>query len=429
MAVYALVDCNNFYVSCERAFNPSLEGKPVIVLSNNDGCAVARSAEAKAIGVPMAEPAFKLRHLVDRHGLIMLSSNYALYGDMSERVMSVLATFAPATEVYSIDECFLDLEGFAVPDLTAWCQRVRATVRRWTGIPVSVGIGPTKTLAKLANRLAKKSPKTDGALDLHGHPEWITPALKRTPVGDVWGIGRQFAGHCGLNDIRTAFDLTRAADGWIKKTMGAVGLRTVMELRGTAVHTLETAPSDKHTTCCSRSFGESVTEFHYVRDAVVTFASRAAEKIRDDGLVAGALQVFADTDRFRQDQPQFSLQSVVRLSPPTSSTPHIIGAALRGLTTGWRDGYGYKRAGIILLDLVRPEDIPRDLFSPPPQANAKSTKLMAALDGINHRLGSGTVGFGAVLAAKTADAPWKTHAGNRTPSYTTKWEDLPVVRA
>jgi DNA polymerase V len=207
MAVYALVDCNNFYVSCERAFNPALEGKPVIVMSNNDGCAVARSAEAKAIGVGMGEPAFKLRHLVDNHGLIMLSSNYALYGDMSERVMSVLATFSPGAEVYSIDECFLELGGLPVDNLTAWSQQVRATVRRWTGIPVSVGIGTTKTLAKLANRLAKKSKKANGVLDLSRDTRWIEAALKQTPVGDVWGIGRQYAAHCGVNGIRTAYDM------------------------------------------------------------------------------------------------------------------------------------------------------------------------------------------------------------------------------
>lgn len=424
MAVYALVDCNNFYVSCERAFNPALEGKPVIVMSNNDGCAVARSAEAKAIGVGMGEPAFKLRRLVDSHGLIMLSSNYALYGDMSERVMSVLATFSPGAEVYSIDECFLDLDGLPVDDMTAWSHQIRATVRRWTGIPVSVGIGTTKTLAKLANRLAKKSPRTNGVLDLAGHPEWVTPALKQTPVGDVWGIGRQYAAHCGVNGIRTAFDLTKASDGWIKKTMGAGGLRTVMELRGTPVHTLDTAPSDKHTTCCSRSFGESVTEFDQVHDAVMTFASRAAEKIRGEGLVSGAVQVFAYTDRFRQDQPQFSLNAMIRLSPPTSSTPHIIGAALKGLKSAWRDGYAYKKAGVIMLDLVRPEDIPRDLFSPPPESGERPTALMAAVDGINSKLGKGAVGYG--LAPK--DAPWQMRRSNRTPSYTTSWDDLPVVK-
>ncbi|OAN44490.1 Y-family DNA polymerase [Magnetospirillum moscoviense] len=425
MAVYALVDCNNFYVSCERAFNPALEGKPVVVLSNNDGCAVARSAEAKTLGVPMGEPAFKLRDLAEKQGLIMLSSNYALYGDMSERVMSVLATFSPGAEVYSIDECFLDLDGLPVDDMTAWSHQIRATVRRWTGIPVSVGIGTTKTLAKLANRMAKKSPRTNGVLDLAGHLEWVTPALKQTPVGDVWGIGRQYAAHCGVNGIRTAFDLTKASDGWIKKTMGAVGLRTVMELRGTPVHTLDTAPSDKHTTCCSRSFGESVIEFQQVHDAVLTFASRATEKIRGEGLVAGAVQVFAYTDRFRPDQPQFSLNSMIRLSPPTSSTPHIIGAALKGLKSAWRDGYAYKKAGVIMLDLVRPEDVPRDLFSPPPESGARPTALMAALDGINSKLGKGAVGYG--LAPK--DAPWQMRCGNRTPSYTTNWDDLPVVKA
>jgi DNA polymerase V len=425
MAVYALVDCNNFYVSCERVFNPSLEGKPVIVLSNNDGCAVARSSEAKSIGVKMAAPAFKLKYLVETDGLIMLSSNYALYGDMSARVMSVLATFSPGAEVYSIDECFLDLDGLNVKDMTAWSQQIRATVKQWTGIPVSVGVGSTKTLAKLANRLAKKSATSDGVLDLVTRTEWLEPALKRTPVGDVWGIGRQYAANCAANGIVTAYDLTMAKDGWIKKTMGVVGLRTVMELRGTAVHTLETAPSDKQTTCCSRSFGKTVFEFNHVRDAVVSFASRAGEKIRNDGLVAGALQVFAYTDRFRPEQPQFSLNATIRLSPPTSSTPRIIGAALKGLEAEWREGYGYKKAGVIMLDLLRHEDVLKDLFSPPPDAGEKTQALMAAVDTINSKIGKGIVGYG--LASK--DAPWLMHCDHRTPSYTTSWDDLPIVKA
>ncbi|EPY02633.1 Y-family DNA polymerase [Magnetospirillum fulvum] len=423
MAVYALVDCNNFYVSCERVFNPALEGKPVAVLSNNDGCAVSRSAEAKAIGVPMGEPAFKLRPLVERHGLILQSSNYTLYGDMSERVMSVLATFAPGAEVYSIDECFLDLDGLAVPDLAAWCRHIRATVKRWTGIPVSVGIGGTKTLAKLANRLAKTSPRANGVLDLAGHPGWVEAALKRTPVREVWGIGRNYAGHCGLHGILTAYDLTQAEDGWIRKTMGAVGLRTVMELRGIPVHTLDTEPSDKQTTCCSRSFAETVTAYEHVHDAVLTFASRAAEKIRAETLVAGALQVFAYTDRFRRDQPQISLNAMVRLSPPTSSTPRVIAAAIAGLRSAWREGYAYKKAGVILLDLVNPANVPRDLFSPPP--NPRGQALMAAVDGLNGRLGKGLVGYGLI----PKDAPWQMRCGNRSPNYTTAWTDLPVARA
>lgn len=423
MASIALVDCNNFYVSCERIFRPVLEGKPVVVLSNNDGCAVARSNEAKALGIDMGAPAFKIRHLVDEASLVMLSSNYPLYGDMSARVMSVLATFAPATEVYSIDECFLDLEGMPQPDLTDWARQVRATVRQWTGIPVSVGIGPTKTLAKLANRLAKKSLKADGALDLTANPYWVERALKRTDVGDVWGIGRQYAGRCHLAGIRTAYDLTRADDGWIRKMMGNVGLRTVMELRGMAVHTMETEPAARQTCCCSRSFGGTTRDQRQVHDAVLTFASRAAEKVRRDHLVASALLVFIHTDRFRREEPQYSNAATLSLSPATADTKAIIAAAIRGLDLIWRDGFNIRKAGVLLLDLVDPATIPSDLFSAATPVRPKA--LMAALDGINRRFGRGAAGFG--LADK--DAPWRMNQGNKTPSYTTSWDGIPVVKA
>lgn len=404
-------------------FNPSLERKAIAVLSGNDGCAIARSAEAKALGVQMGEPAFKLRHYVEKNGLILMSSNFTLYGDLSSRVMSVLATFSPGISVYSIDEAFLDLDGLPLGDMTPWCQEVRATVLRWTGIPISVGVAPTKTLAKLANRMAKRSPRTGGCLDLSGHPEWLQRALKQTPVGDVWGIGRQFAGHCGVAGIRTAWDLTQASDGWVKKAMGAVGLRTVMELRGTAVHALEDGPADKQTTCVSRSFGEAVEDFGQVRDAVVSFATRAAQKIRRDGLVAGGIQAFAHTDRFRQDQPQHILSGTLRFATPTSSTPAIIAAATRLLEANREDGYGYKKAGILLFELVRPEDVPRDLFSsakdPRPEA------LMKAVDGLTDRMGRAVIGFG--LPAK--DAPWRAKSEHRSPNWTTQWEDIPVVKA
>jgi DNA polymerase V len=337
---------------------------------------VARSNEAKALSIAMGEPAFKIKHLVAEAGLVMLSSNYALYGDMSARVMNVLATFAPAVEVYSIDECFLELDGMPQPDLTDWARQLRVTVRQWTGIPVSVGIGPTKTLAKLANRLAKKSPRADGALDLTANPAWIEPALKKTDVADVWGIGRQFAAHCYTTGIRTAWDLTQADDGWIRKVMGKVGLRTVMELRGHAVHTMETEPANRQTCCCSRSFGEATRDQRHVHDAVVTFASRAAEKVRRDGLVAGALQVFIMTDRFRREEPQYSNAATMRLAPATANTPDIIAASTRGLDAIWRDGFNIRKAGIILLDLVDPA-IPRDLFSAPAPTRPKA--LMAAI--------------------------------------------------
>lgn len=422
MPTFALVDCNNFYASCERVFRPALEGKPVVVLSNNDGCVIARSNEAKALGIGMGEPWFKVRKLAEDGGVVAVSSNYALYGDMSERVMSVLADHAPSVEVYSIDESFLDLDRMAVPDLTAWCRNLRATVRRWTGIPVSIGIGPTKTLAKLANRLAKKSPRCAGVLDLANHPEWVESALKRTDVGDVWGIGRQWSGVLYLNDIRTAWDLRNADDGWIRKRMGNIGLRTVLELRGQAVHTLESEHADKQTCCCSRSFGEATTDRRHVHDAVVTFASRASEKVRKGGLVAGVVQVFIMTDRFRRDEPQYSNSAIIRLASPTSSTPSVIGAAMRGLEAIWKDGFAYRKAGVVLLELVRADAVPRDLFTvAAPQAPAA---LMKALDALNGRFGRGALGYG--LA--TPEAPWKMRQERKSPAYTTRIDELPVVR-
>lgn len=422
MARYGLCDANNFYCSCERVFDPSLDGRPVVVLSGNDGCAIARSAEAKALGIEMGEPAFKLRRF-EKDGLAMLSSNFPLYGDMSARVMSVLATFSPGIEVYSIDEAFLDLAGMPQGDLTGWCREVKATVQRWTGIPISVGIGPTKTLAKLANRLAKKSKKANGALDLTADPAWLEPAMKQTPVGDVWGIGRQYAAKCGIEGIRTAWDLSRASDGWIRKAMGAVGLRTVMELRGIPVLDLGVEADDRKSACVSRTFGEAVEDIGSVKDAIAEFAGRAAARIRKDGLLAGAVQAFALTDRFRKDEPQASIGLTLPLSPASSATPRITALALDAIERSFRPGYRWRKAGVLLLDLVRPEDIPADLFSPP--APARSDALMRAVDELSDRMGRGAIGFG----MRAEDAAWRARSQNRSPSWTTRWEDLPVAKA
>ena len=290
MATFALVDCNNFYASCERLFQPRLRGRPVVVLSNNDGCVIARSNEAKALGVGMGAPMFKIRKLVEEHDITVCSSNYALYGDISERVMSVLGSSAPAHEVYSIDECFLDLDRLGVPDLTDWCRDLREQTLQWTGIPVSVGVGPTKTLSKLANRLAKKSAKAGGVLDLVHHPQWIDAALRKTPVGDVWGVGRRWTVMLEERGIYTAHDFANAPDGWVRQRMGVVGLRTVHELRGLVCHALEDQPPPKQTTCCSRTFGTAIFDKGQVHDAVMSFAERAAEKVRNAGQVAGAVQ-------------------------------------------------------------------------------------------------------------------------------------------
>lgn len=389
---------------------------------NNDGCAIARSAEAKALGIEMGEPAFKLRRF-EKDGLVMLSSNFPLYGDMSARVMSVLATFSPGIEVYSIDEAFLDLTGMPQPDLTDWCREVKATVQRWTGIPISVGIGSTKTLAKLANRMAKKSVKANGALDLTADPAWLEPALKRTPVGDVWGVGRQFAGKCGVAGIRTAWELSRASDGWIRKTMGAVGLRTVMELRGIPVLELEVDSEDRKSACVSRTFGEAVEDLASVRDAVAEFAGRAAARLRKDGLLAGAVQAFAMTDRFRKDEPQASIGLTLPLSPASSDTARITALALSAIERSFRPGYRWRKAGVLLLDLVRPEDVPADLFAP--AAPTRSDALMRAVDELSERMGRNAVGFG----LRSEDAAWRARSGNRSPSWTTRWEELPVAKA
>ncbi|WP_142849753.1 Y-family DNA polymerase [Telmatospirillum sp. J64-1] len=421
MALFGIADCNNFYVSCERSFQPRLEGRPVVVLSNNDGCAIARSSEAKALGVSMGAPWFKIRHLTETEGLVAVSSNYALYGDLSMRVMSILADQVPATEVYSIDECFLDLDNLAVPDLTEWLRGLRSRVRQWTGIPISIGVGPTKTLAKIANHLAKTSPKAGGVLDLSRRADWREIALKRTPVSDVWGIGWQWTGLCVMNGIRTAWDLHQADDGWVRAKMGTVGMRTVMELRGVAVHGLEAEAADRQSCCVSRSFGEATAEYGHVRDALVEYAAAAAGKLRRDGLLAGIVQVFAMTDRFRRDLPQYSGSASVTLSSPSASSREIIAAALKGLDRLWKEKFAYRKAGVILLDLVRPENVPRDLFSPPPE---KPDSLMSALDRIESRFGRGGVRFG--LARP--DAPWRMRQAMRSPCWTTRWEDVPTAR-
>jgi DNA polymerase V len=418
---YALVDCNNFYCSCERAFDPRLDGKPVVVLSNNDGCVIARSNEAKALGIAMGEPMFKVRKLAETHGVIVRSTNFALYGDMSARVMAVLALFSPAIEIYSVDECFVDVT--ALPDTDSFCRTLRQTVRQWTGIPVSVGVGPTKTLAKLSNHLAKKSKKAEGVVDLTAHPDWIEGALRKTSVGDVWGIGRRSAAKLAGYDILTAWDLTQAKDAWIRKQLGAVGLLTALELRGMPVHTLDTQPVDRQTCCCSRTFGHSTDSFDDVRDAIAVFAARVAEKIRGTDLVAGAVQVYVTTDRFRKDQPQYSNAITVPLDHPTALTQPIAAAAIHGLKRIWYNGFSYRKAGVTLLDLVRPEAVPKDLFTPP--TPTEQIKLMQAVDHSNARFGRNTITFG----LSRRQAPWRPTQNQMSPSYTTRWSDVPVVKA
>jgi DNA polymerase V len=420
-----LVDCNNCYVSCERVFNPSLEGVPVVILSNNDGCIIARSNEAKAVGIEMGAPYFKMRGLLERNNVRVLSSNYQLYGDMSARVMSVLADSAPEIEVYSIDECFVDCTG--IPDVDAFCRGLKHKVQRWTGIPVSIGIAPTKTLAKLANRLAKKSPRTGGVLDLSRDPAWLEAALKKVDVEDVWGIGHRWASMLKDRGIFKAADLRDAEDGWVRKKMGVVGLRTVMELRGVACVPMEAVSQDKKSCCVSRSFGQQVTELEDLRQAVASHASRAAQKLRKDGLVASHLTAFLMTDRFAdgdrvKDRTEYESAATADLGGWTNDGRRLVGAASSIAERLFRPGRVYKKAGVMLPFLERQETAPRSLFDRP---DPSAGRLMQALDAIQAAHGRGSVRF-AVEGIRKA---WEMKQDRRSHCYTTRLQDAPTVRA
>jgi DNA polymerase V len=417
MATFALVDCNNFYASCERLFRPNLKNQPVVVLSNNDGCVIARSQEAKDVGIGMGAPLFKIRTLIEKHDVAVCSSNYALYGDISERVMTTLGSNAPNHEVYSIDECFLDVDNLGVPDLSEWCRSLRKSTYQWTGIPVSIGVGPTKTLAKLANRLAKKSVKAGGVIDLSNHPDWIELALQKTPIGDVWGVGRKWSQMLQERSIITAYDFAHAEDGWIRKKMGVVGLRTAHELRGYVCHALEDQPQPKQATCCTRCFGETITGKSQVHDALMSFAERAAEKVRSADQVAGVVQVFIRTDPFNATAAQKSLSGSVTFDQPTSDTRAISGAVARILDRIWREGFAWKKAGVMMLDLTQKGSAPLSLFD---TILKHDDGLMLAIDMINARHGRGSVGLG--LAGKDQD--WRMRRENLSPSFTTKWTEL-----
>ena len=329
----ALVDCNNFYVSCERAFNPELEGKPVVVLSNNDGCAVARSNEVKALGVKMAEPWFKMEQLAKRHGIIALSSNYALYGDLSARVMSLLSTFSPKQEIYSIDECFLDLDGFDLQSLVAYGQTIRRTIKQYVGIPVCVGIAETKTLAKLANHCAKKRlAGRDGVCDFGRYSDTQLSKLFATiPVNDVWGVGRKISQSLIAMKIETVEDLRTANQTRMRQQFSIVVERTVKELNGISCIEPDGTDTPRQQIMVSRSFGQEVSNFDDLAESIAYFASTAAEKLRKDGSVATSLCVFIQTNPFKDKSPQYQRSLIVPMGEPTGDSIKLVNAAIQGL--------------------------------------------------------------------------------------------------
>lgn len=422
---YAMVDCNNFYASCERVFNPALEGKPIVVLSNNDGCVIARSNEAKALGVGMGEPAFKCKAFFARHGISVFSSNYTLYGDMSARVHRVLSHFSPDIEHYSIDECFLLLDGHSRDKLVALAQEIKSTVHRWTGIPVCVGLAKTKTLAKVANRLAKKRPEANGVWMLD-NPTQIEQELDLLEVGDVWGIGRRSARELQQSGVNTALELTRRTHDWVKEKLTVCGLRTVMELQGISAIPLEEVPPTARSITCSRSFGTRVTELSGLEEALSAYTQRAAEKLRSRGLQAGAVQVFIATARHSEDR-QYSNSGTLTMAPPSSYSPELQSKARKILRSIFREGYRYQKVGILLLDLVKENgrQLSFDDFLDEGGAERKN-ELMQTLDSINARYGGGVLRF---AGAGTGEKQWHMRQNHLSQRFTTSWTELPLVIA
>ncbi|HYF02042.1 MAG TPA: translesion error-prone DNA polymerase V subunit UmuC [Patescibacteria group bacterium] len=416
MKALALVDCNSFYVSCERAFNPRLIGKPIVVLSNNDGCVISRSDEAKALGIQMGEAFFVYRDLFKKHDVAVYSSNYALYGDMSHRVMSALKTLAPEVEIYSIDEAFLNLTG--VKNLDEHARKIRQTVLQWTKVPVSVGIAETKTLAKIAAKFTKR-PKAHGVVNLVGSP-YIDYTLKNTKVRDIWGIGRQLSKLLEKNRICNALDLRDKDDNWIRQNMTVVGLRTVHELRGIPCLSLEDVPAKKQI-ICSRSFGRGVITFEDLRESVSMHMTRAAEKLCRQRSVAGALSVSIYTGRF--DEKQYCNCLTIQLPIPSNFTPELLKYAHFLLERIFKKGYIYKKSGIMLMNITPETSVQENLFIEPVPAHQQ--QLMKTLDLINHRFGRNTVKF----ASSGVGQEWKMKQEHKSPSYTTRWNDIPVVKA
>jgi DNA polymerase V len=422
--MYALVDCNNFYVSCERVFNPALNGRPVVVLSNNDGCFIARSNEAKALGLPMGGPAFKFREILRKHNVAIYSANFPLYGDMSSRVMNTLGGMAPGMEVYSIDESFLDLGGFGLIGLAEHARTIRRVVHRSTGIPVSIGIAPTKTLAKLANRMAKKDPLFEGVCILHDESE-ARAAMAAMAVEHVWGIGRRHTEFLNRNGVMTALDLADAPALWVRRHLHITGARLQSELNGNSCLPLELVRPAKQSICTSRSFGSGITDQAGLEQAVANFATKCALKLRGEGEVAALVTVFACTSPFEERLHRYWGTRTVALPVPTQDTLSIVRAAEAVLGDIFKAGYRYKKAGVILGGLVPlAEASPAPtLFVQEESGQESSTRLMKALDAVNLRYGQGTLRI-----ASDASNAWKQRQERLSPHYTTSWDDIIEVR-
>ena len=418
--MFALADCNNFFASCERVFRPELNGKPVIVLSNNDGCAVARSNEAKALGIKMGDPYFKIKGLVERHGVAVFSGNFPLYGDMSKRVQTVLREAAPSIEVYSIDEAFLDLRGMDI-DFDRFAKDLSARCRRLTTIPVSVGVAPTKTLAKIASKLCKQYPKLRGGCYMH-RPEDIEKVLRKFPVGDVWGIGRRSVKKLAEMGVKTAWDYRSLNENAVRALFALPGWRTWQELHGVPCIEFEDVVDGRQSICYSRSFATEIKTLPELREQVANFAEGAVSKLRSQQSLCLEMAVFAYTNRFKTDAPQTFGSHLVTFPDGTADHRIFVSAAMQATGELFRPGFAYKKAGVVITKLIAEADRTPSLFSDV-AAEQRNERLSTALDSLSAAYGRGIVRFGV-----QGDGRVRSAREHQSPHYTTRWADLPGVK-
>jgi DNA polymerase V len=422
-STYALIDCNNFFVSCERLFRPELEERPVVVLSSNDGCVVSRSQEAKDLGIPMAVPHFKYKELFRQHGVVAFSANFELYGDISERITNLLASITPRIEVYSVDESFLDLSELAIPDYQKWGQIVRNTILKNVGVPVSIGIAPSKTLGKLASDRAKKLPELDGVLDLSQSGPLTDTYLAQTPVRDIWGIGWKLAPMLRAEDIHTALDLSRLRPQRAQQLMGIHGRQLQAELRGTTCLPLQHRSKPQQMIMRGRQFGEDTRSLYVIESAIASLAARATTALRRERQLARRAAVMLSTNRNKPGYQRISEE--IRLYTPTADTGIITSQLMRMLTNSFRPGLDYHKADVLLYDLIPENSLQTDLLGiVNPDVHTRSQARMRAVDHINRTHGKGTLKY----AAETLSQSWQPRKKLSSPRYTSSWSELPEVR-
>ena len=419
--MFALIDCNNFYVSCERVFNPKLNNKPIVVLSNNDGCAISRSNEAKALGIPMGAPAFKYEKIFRKYNVEVFSSNFPLYGDMSSRVMSILSKYTPNIEIYSIDEAFLKFEGFDNYDLESYCKKIQKIVLKHTGIPISIGIAPTKALSKVANRIAKKFPEKTNGVHLIDSDKKKLKALKWLKIKDVWGIGFRHTERLKNIGIHTAYDFINLEDGWVRKNMSVVGLRLKKELEGESVLSLEEVRSPKKAIATTRSFEGTIADYEKIKERISTFAICCAEKLRAQQSNCSSIYVFVRSNKFQKNKPQYRNGIVITIPFSTNSNIVISKYAIEGLKKIFRQGIDYKKAGVIVMGLNSINNYQYNLFE---NEDIKHQNLMRTIDFIQKKEGQSKI----KLASQDLKKRWKMKQEKLSASYTSRINEIIKVK-